>query len=368
MLRQPAQNRLQYLVGRIFARHEFAVEYDRRVSLDERPRMLEVDLLLTWRDVTTVVEVKASRTRTPNLNDMVRAAEALDYVRQSLPADHAMLVTSLRRDRLPPVGRVTKSIIIVGIDDLLHLAGDDIALLDELAVVERELNSSLGEFDRSADLSPSKDPLSLVQFRANRIGPASPALSLPTRGAALAAELREITPGKAAKQKLASGREGVNWRLLEQVGRESLEYVFEDLLANWREQQSVGGDENRFDAMAKISGDDVFCRTLVEDFRTRHILFEFKNYKEFVKPNLVHITEKYLFPTALRSTAVVISPHGLSPDATGACRGALRDAGKLNLDLPTPALCELLESKDAGVPPSEAMELILDDFLQSLGR
>jgi hypothetical protein len=368
MSRQPAQNRLQHLVSRIFVRHNFTVEHDRRVALDERPRMLEVDLLLTWRDVTTVVEVKAFRTRTPNLNDIVRASEALDYVRQSLPADHGMLVTNHRRDRLPPVNRIPESIILVGIDDLLHLAGDDVALLDEIADVERELNSSLGEFDRSADLTPSKDPLSLSQFHSNRGGAASPAPSLPSRGAGFAAELREITPGKAAKQKLASGREGVNWRLLEQVGRESLEYVFEDLLSNWREQQSVGGDENRFDAMAKISGDDVFCRTLVEDFRTRHILFEFKNYKEMVKPNLVYITEKYLFPTALRSTAVVISPHGLSPDAASACQGALRDAGKLILDLPTPALCEMLERKDAGVPPSEAMELILDEFLQSLGR
>ena len=87
-----------------------------------------------------------------------------------------------------------------------------------------------------------------------------------------------------------------------------------------------------------------------------------------VKPNLVHITEKYLFPTALRSTAVVISPHGLSHNAVDACQGSLRDAGKLILDLPTPTLCEMLERKDAGVSPSEAMELILDDFLQSLGR
>lgn len=368
MSRQPAQARLQQLVGRIFARHDFAVEYDRKVALDERPRMLEVDLLLTWRDVKTVVEVKSFRTRTPNLTDIVRAADALAYARQSLPADHAMLVTSLRRDRLPPVSRVPESVILVGIDDLLHLAGDDVALLDEIADVERELNSALGEFDRPADLSPARAPVDLIQFRSDRTVPASPAPSPPGRGAALAAELREITPGKAVKQKLASGRENVNWRLLELVGGEGLEYVFGDLLSNWREQQSVGGDENRFDAMAKITGDDVFCRTLVADFRTRHILFEFKNYKDMVKPNLVHITEKYLFPTALRSTAIVVSPRGLSPDAVGACRGALRDAGKLILDLPTPTLCGMLERKDAGVTPSEAMEGILDDFLQSLGR
>ncbi|RYF01466.1 MAG: hypothetical protein EOO77_33120, partial [Oxalobacteraceae bacterium] len=250
MSQLPAQARLQNLVGRIFERHDFAVEYDRRVALDERPRMLEVDLLLTWQTVTTVVEVKAFRTRTPNLSDILRAADALAYVRQSLPADHGMLVTSLRRDRLPPLNRVPDSVILVGIEDLLHLAGDDVALLDELADVERELSSSLGDFDRSADLSPAADPLSLVQFRSNRTVSASPAPPLVGRGAELAAELRGITPGKAAKQKLASGREGVNWRLLEQVGRESLEYVFEDLLSNWREQQSVGGDENRFDAMA----------------------------------------------------------------------------------------------------------------------
>ena len=63
------------------------------------------------------------------------------------------------------------------------------------------------------------------------------------------------------------------------------------MLGNWKEQQAVAGATNRFDAMAKVKGDDVFCRTLIEDFRTRQILFEFKNYADQVKPNLVYITE-----------------------------------------------------------------------------
>lgn len=97
-------------------------------------------------------------------------------------------------------------------------------------------------------------------------------------------------------------------------------------------------------------------------------MFEFKNYTEQLKPNLIHVTEKYLFPTALRSTAIIISPKGFSEEATRAAQGALRDAGKLMLDLPVDTLCDMLIDADIPVAPTGKMELLLDSFLQSLGR
>jgi hypothetical protein len=98
------------------------------------------------------------------------------------------------------------------------------------------------------------------------------------------------------------------------------------------------------------------------------VLFEFKNYGDPVKPNPILVTEKYLFPTALRSTAIVISPAGLSEQAVQACRGALRDAGKLILDLDVPTLCRMLEEEDVGTSPDVRMERMLDTFLQQVGR
>lgn len=181
-------------------------------------------------------------------------------------------------------------------------------------------------------------------------------------------DLRAISQGKDQNEQLPSGKTGASWRLLELVGQESLEYLFEDELRNWQPQSRVGDDFSRLDLLAKVIGDDVFCRTLIEDLRSRYLLFEFKNYGDPVSQNLIHITEKYLFPTALRSTAIIISPHGLAESAQSAARGAMRDAGKLMLDLPVKTLCEMLIAKDQGTGPSARMEQILDGFLLSLGR
>jgi hypothetical protein len=120
--------------------------------------------------------------------------------------------------------------------------------------------------------------------------------------------------------------------------------------------------------MAKVTGDDVFSRTLIEDFGSRYLLFEFKNYTDPIGADLVYITEKYLFPTALRSTVVFVSPRGLSPQALEASRGALRDAGKLMLDLPVNLLVSMLHEKDRGNGGGARMEVLLDEFLLSLGR
>ena len=356
------------LVGRVFEQHDFSVKYNQRIVSNERGRFVAADIVLRSRGVTTVVEVKAFRTRTPNLSDVRRAADFLTHARELLQADHAILVVSLRRDQLPNLGSFPPDIVLLGLDDLIHFANGNETILSELADVERELNSALGDFDRVTNLSPATVPRDISQFRSFGPKPKRAPPPLPGKGAALAAELREIMPGKAQQQKLSTGRSGVNWRLLEQVGREGLSYVFENLLGSWAEQKVVGGEANRFDLMAKIKGDDVFCRTLIEDFRTRYILFEFKNYSLQIKPNLIYITEKYLFPTALRSTAIIISPQGLSVDALHAAKGALRDAGKLILDVNIEMLCRLLNSKDQGVAPSLEMEVHLDAFLQSLGR
>jgi hypothetical protein len=180
--------------------------------------------------------------------------------------------------------------------------------------------------------------------------------------------LRSVPAGKSRSVTLPSGRTGVPWRLFEDIGIEALEYVFEGVLGNWRRQEAVSGEANRFDAFAKIIGDDVFSRTLIEDFRSRYILFEFKNYTAKVKPNLVHTTEKYLFPTALRATAIIISPKGISPESLQATHGALREVGKLILDLNVEMLCGILNDKDNGTTPSAKMEACLDSFLQQVGR
>jgi hypothetical protein len=365
--------RFEVLVARLLGEHGFKVQSSLPVTLEDRRLRIEVDLLLTAENgAKTVVEVKLYRSRAPNPLDVNRACERLSAARAALNADHAMLVCNLPRKQMPNEADLPGGVILLPFDDLISLSKSDVELFGALIELERELNSSLRDFDRPIELASGRDPsdassaLSSLGLVVER--PGGPPPPPPRRGHDLAQELLEIPAGKGKRVTLTSGRSAVPWALFEEVCLEALKYIFEDILDRWQKQKAVAGEANRFDAVAKITGDDVFSRTLIEDFSSRYVLFEFKNYSERVRPNLVHITEKYLFPKALRATAIMISPKGLHPDATSATHGALRDAGKLVLDLKVEHLCDMLEAKDNGTTPSAAMERLLDEFLLAVGR
>jgi len=59
---------------------------------------------------------------------------------------------------------------------------------------------------------------------------------------------------------------------------------------------------HRFDAVARIRSNNDLWTALVRYFRTRYVVFEFKNYREKIAQGQIHTTEKYLYPVALRGT------------------------------------------------------------------
>ncbi|MFT4255006.1 MAG: restriction endonuclease [Caulobacter sp.] len=365
--------RFQQLVQEVFRLHGFSVEADKLVRFGDDRRTFDVDLLVTApQGAKTVVDVKLYRSRTPNAIDLNNACQSLLAAQAELGADHAVLATNLSRDAFNE--KVLSGVILYPFEEMLEAAKGDVALEAGLLEIGRELNSALKEFDRPIDPGASDSgradhilPLaSLAGFRSdNNPLPSGPPPS--RKGHDLAEELMELPSGSGTVE-LKTKRKGAAWRLFEQICQEALIYVFDGLLDQWKEQEAVGGDANRFDALCKITGDDVFSRTLIEDFSSRYILFEFKNYADEIKPNLIHITEKYLYPRALRGTAIIISREGLSPAARTATHGALRDVGKLVLDLDRDTLCQMLKDKDNGAGPSAVMERLLDAFLLEIGR
>lgn len=359
-----AYRRFEDLVARIFEAADFQAIRSGRLSR-KGP-----DLVVIRAQIRAVVEIKVYRSRTPNPSDIRRAIETIDEARHTQDATAAILIVNIRSDRLRSLLPDLENVVLLGIEHLVALADGNEELLAEIADVIRELNSALADFDRPVDTTHTSRAEVMAMILRRPSGPSVVRRSVkPKRGAILAQDLRAILPGGSkAKQTLPSGEVGVPWRLFERVGRSALEYVFEGVFGDWAEQRPVGGEANRLDIMAKVRGDDVFCRTLIEDFRSRHVLFELKNYGNRIKANNIHITEKYLFPTALRSTAIVISPKGLDDHAVAATKGALRDANKLFLDMKVDMLCTMLAEKDAGTPPSLRMEALLDEFLLSLGR
>lgn len=83
----------------------------------------------------------------------------------------------------------------------------------------------------------------------------------------------------------------------------------------------------------------------VQHFNSHFIVFEFKNYTTKIDQNLIYITEKYLFDSALRNVAVIISRKGFSEAAKFAAEGCLKEHGKLILDICDEDLEEMLKQK-----------------------
>ncbi len=158
------------------------------------------------------------------------------------------------------------------------------------------------------------------------------------------------------------------WAAFENKCTEILQYLFGNDLSAWQRQQRTDDELLRFDMICRVNSQDDFWRALVDSFYSRYVLFEFKNYKDPIPPSQIYTTERYLFPKALRSTAIIVARNGAHANAITASKGALREHGKLILILDTVDLIEMIRMKDNGDLPSDYLSNKLDDHLISLSR
>lgn len=114
--------------------------------------------------------------------------------------------------------------------------------------------------------------------------------------------------------------------------------------------------------------DQDFFDTVKNYFRTKYIVFEFKNYSDRITQKEIYTTEKYLYEKALRKVAIIISRSGADAHALWAAKGSLRENGKLILCLSDQDLVEMLDMKDRGELPAEFLSAMLDDLLMHLEK
>jgi len=122
------------------------------------------------------------------------------------------------------------------------------------------------------------------------------------------------------------------------------------------------------DLIARLAPKDTgaFWLSLAQDFRCRYVVFEFKNYTEKISQSQVYSTEKYLYPNALRSVAIIIARNGHDSGARRAIQSALRESGKIILVLSFEDLLKLLRAKDTGLEPSDLLVDYLDNLLTTI--
>ena len=149
-----------------------------------------------------------------------------------------------------------------------------------------------------------------------------------------------------------------------------LKILFSNDLTLWREQQKTNDDLYRFDLICKIKDDvtSAFWKFIEEYFRSKYIIFEFKNYKDVITQKEIYTTEKYLYAKALRCVAIIVSCNGSDENAKKAIKGTLRENGKLILNLSNRDLVNMLEYELNGNLASEYLYNVLDEMLIELEK
>ena len=216
-----------------------------------------------------------------------------------------------------------------------------------------ELQSELAEFIRDAEIgslgiSPAEP--SLRQF--STLAPEPTELA----GSDLLNSLSAIKAG----QKHAVAFE--NWC------EQALRYLFGDQFGIWMGQKKIEKGFHRIDLLARLVPVHAFWIALAQDFRTRYVVFEFKNYGRLISQDQIYTTEKYLFTSALRAVAVIVARKGGDNGAQRAIKGALRESGKLIMLISLEDVVTMINSKGLGDDPNNFMIQHLDEILTDISR
>lgn len=153
----------------------------------------------------------------------------------------------------------------------------------------------------------------------------------------------------------------------ETIVTEILMYLFETEFSQYSAQHTTRDQMFRMDLLCSLKGSTAFWQTLIQFYRTKFVVFEYKNYEQEVTQNLVYVTEKYLFASALRNVAIIVSRNGFDSHARNAAEGILKESGKLMLSLKDEDLIRMIRKKQAGEEPSDYLLEQLENYLMGIG-
>lgn len=156
----------------------------------------------------------------------------------------------------------------------------------------------------------------------------------------------------------------------ENVCCDFLKYLFSDDLALWEIQETSNIGLYRFDLLCRIKDNNskTFWSMMEHHFRSKYIIFEFKNYSDKITQKEIYTTERYLYSKALRNFAIIIAKNGFDENSIWAAKGSLRENGKLILPITPDDLKQMLELKSKQEDPSECLLNKIDSFLAELEK
>lgn len=169
-------------------------------------------------------------------------------------------------------------------------------------------------------------------------------------------------------QKCKPGKENQSDKEYEQICTDIIKFLFETEFYKVSEQHKTEDKMFRMDLLCSLKGTTEFWRFLISFYHTRFVVFEYKNHMEPISQNLIYITEKYLFPVALRNVAFIISRKGFDLNAQKAALGCLRESGKLIISIDEDDLIKMISLKEKGEEPSDYLLDKVEDLLMLVSK
>ena len=307
---------------------------------------IEPDITYGQQDSLTMIETKFYRRSSPPRSSIFKRALEHTHDRGSrIGAARIVLAISCPMDkRFSNVAHIYPAVEIWDETKLFEMA----APFPEILTLFEEI------FE--ADTPKSAETLSLSSSSSAITGADEPTPE-PKKGKVLAEALAEIERGRDMATDF------------ENACINALKYLFEKDLHGWHVQSRTVDTLHRRDLVCRILAKAAeVWRLMLEDLGSRYVVFEFKNYSKPITQNEIVTTERYLYPSALRKVAIVISHEDCADSAKAVIAGAMREHGKLIIPLSVPEIIDLLKTKDEGSDPNTYLFERVDQFLLGLGR
>lgn len=349
------RRRFENIVSEIFRLEGFKLKYE--LAAEDYRADLFVE---SPSGNTAVLELKLYRTRQLSFEIVSRLTELVERIRRSARADRGVLITLSRvfqRDRTALTENNSR-LVIFDYDAMISLAGKHPRVAAQLDNLARDVLVTTVDLADAPEVAEIPPPSLKILDRPPLAPPEqlAPSPEPPVMGANLCQEIRAIKKGSAGA------------RQFEQKVEEALKYIFDTDLSAWSSQRVSQGGLSRYDLIARVTSNHDLWKMLVERFHSQYIIFEFKNHREKIRQGEIYSTERYLYTKALRTTAIIISRYGADRNALAAARGALRENGKLIVNLSVDELCKLLALRDDGQDCNGAVFEIIDEMLMTIER
>lgn len=338
------------LCAKIFEAKGIAVE--KNAVIDKEKIFYEIDLILS--DINSekiAVEIKYYRTRKPNKGMLVKAIEKIKIVAEHVNIKNQMLIIGMPIDNnLKTELSRAYNIKIIDSNNLIFLIDGNEELLSNFRDLMSDIPNEVKEEEEVEEIDLNN------LFKYNKKIISTEKTYIDNISERLWSEFEKIACGK---------NDFVEY---ENKCVDILKYLFDENLNGWNKQLRTDDELNRYDLICRVKRGNEFWEFLVDEFHSRYIVFEFKNYCNKVKQTQIYTTEKYLFQKALRNVCFMISRDGLDENALKATKGILRESGKLIIDLKDDDLYKMLKLKESGDEPSDYLFEMVDETLLKLSK